>query len=76
MSRPSKETQDPSDAEKGDLIALIRQGKTLPKKYRFVLVEDKREADHLLAAHVDTAPVKVTDIFGNDTMTPVPVNVG
>lgn len=63
MSRPSKETYDLSDAEKRDLITLIQQGKPLPENYRFVLFEDKREEE-------------VIDIFGNDTMTLVAVNVG
>ena len=36
---------DLSDAEKRDLIHLIRAGKALPDKYRFLLFEDKREVE-------------------------------
>jgi site-specific DNA-methyltransferase (adenine-specific)/adenine-specific DNA-methyltransferase len=34
-----------SDAEKRDLIELIKQGKPLPEKYRFLLFADKREVE-------------------------------
>ena len=34
-----------SDAEKRDLIKLIKQGKPLPERYRFLLFEDKREVE-------------------------------
>jgi len=34
-----------SDAKKRDLIKLIKQGKPLPEKYRFLLFEDKREVE-------------------------------
>ena len=43
-SRPDPAV-DPTDAEKRDRIALIQAGKPLPGKYRFVLIEDKREVD-------------------------------
>ncbi len=36
---------DLSDAEKRDLIALIKAGKPLPEKYRFLLFADKREVE-------------------------------
>ena len=73
-----------SDAEKRDLIALIQQGKPLPEKYRLVLFEDKRElelvwngnARDVCTTNRAVTAVKVIDIFGNDTMTLVPVNVG
>ena len=32
-------------AEKRDLIKLIEQGKPLPERYRFLLLEDKREVE-------------------------------
>lgn len=78
MARP--EAYDLSDAEKRDLIALIQAGKSLPEKYHFLLFEDKLElttAPHTYtqSGHY-TVAVKVIDIFGNDTMTLVPVNVG
>ncbi|MFH1969163.1 MAG: DNA methyltransferase [Verrucomicrobiota bacterium] len=34
-----------SDAEKRDLTMLIKEGKSLPEKYRFLLFEDKREVE-------------------------------
>ena len=73
---------DLTDAEKRDLITLIQAGKPLPEKYRFVLFEDKREAELKTVLHTYAQPdryqvaVKVIDIFGNDTMTIVPVSVG
>ncbi|MGD9966469.1 MAG: DNA methyltransferase [Hyphomonadaceae bacterium] len=45
MPRGPKSTYDLSDAEQRDLIALIREGKPLPEKYRFILFEDKREVE-------------------------------
>jgi len=40
------EKYDLSDAEKRDLIKLIEQGKSLPEKYRFLLLfVDKREVE-------------------------------
>lgn len=71
MSRPLKEAYGLSDAEKRDLIQLIQQGKPLPEQYRFVLFEDKREVEL-----VWNVAVKVIDIFGNDTMTLMPISVG
>ena len=74
MARP-----DPAieliDAERRDLIALIRAGKALPEKHRFVLFEDKREVELAQPRRYQVA-VKVIDIFGSDTTTIVPVNVG
>ena len=58
----SSSTIDLTDAEKRDLVALIQAGKPLPEKYRFT------------GRYQVT--VKVIDIFGNDTMTLVPVTVG
>lgn len=43
-SRPLK-VHDLSDTEKRDLVELIRQGKALPEKYRFILFEDKRKVE-------------------------------
>jgi len=34
-----------SDAEKRDFTMLIKEGKPLPEKYRFLLFEDKREVE-------------------------------
>ena len=80
-----------SDAEKRDLIELIQRGKILPDKYRFLLFENEwqsfrtrkdRDLELISAAHNYAKPgrytiaVKVIDIFGNDTMTLVPVTVG
>jgi site-specific DNA-methyltransferase (adenine-specific)/adenine-specific DNA-methyltransferase len=45
MPRPQKEVYELSDAEKRDLIALIKEGRPLPEKYRFILFEDKREVE-------------------------------
>ncbi len=74
-------TIDLTDADKRDLISLIQDGKPLPEKYRFALFEDKREVELLSAPHIYAQPcsyqvaVKVIDIFGNDTMTLIPVTV-
>ncbi len=40
-----KKTYELSDAEQRDLITLIREGKPLPERYRFILFEDKREVE-------------------------------
>ncbi len=45
MSKPAKPAYELSDAEKRDLTELIRTGKPLPEKYRFLLFEDKREVE-------------------------------
>ena len=45
MHRPAKKAYDLSGAEKRDLIALIRQGKALHQKQRFVLFAEKREIE-------------------------------
>jgi hypothetical protein len=67
MPRPNdNERYEFSDGEKRGLIKLIGKGEPLPEKYRFLLFADKREV----------CTVKVIDIFGNDTMTLVPVTAG
>lgn len=43
MARPK--TYDLSEAEQRDLFTLIREGRPLPEKYRFILFEDKREVE-------------------------------
>jgi len=46
MPRPNEtERYELSDAEKRDLIKLIKEGKPLPEQYRFLLFEDKREVE-------------------------------
>lgn len=45
MARNGKRSYELSDAEQRDLIGLIREGKPLPEKYRFILFEDKREVE-------------------------------
>src|SRR6202166_3170172 len=45
MGRQEKTSYDLSEAEQRDLVTLIRQGKALPEKYRFILFEDKREVE-------------------------------
>ena len=45
MPRPTQTAYDLTDAEKRDLIELIKQGKPLPEKYRFLLFADKREVE-------------------------------
>ena len=45
MARQEKSSYDLSEAEQRDLVTLIRQGKALPEKYRFILFEDKREVE-------------------------------
>ena len=65
-----------SDAEKRDLIKLINEGKPLPEEYRFLLFEDKREVELVWNGKTREVciAIRVIDIFGNDTMTLVPVN--
>jgi adenine-specific DNA-methyltransferase len=45
MTRPTKPAYDLTAAEKCDLTQLIAQGRPLPEKYRFILLEDKREVE-------------------------------
>lgn len=45
MARQEKKSYELSDAEQRDLMGLIRQGKALPERYRFILFEDKREVE-------------------------------
>lgn len=49
LNRPEAMSKVPAyeltDAEKRDLTQLIRAGKPLPNKYRFILFEDKREVE-------------------------------
>ncbi len=45
MPRPDASSYDLSDAEKRDLTVLIKHGKPLPEKYRFLLFADKREVE-------------------------------
>ena len=45
MARQEKTSYDLSEAEQRDLVTLLRQGKALPEKYRFILFEDKREVE-------------------------------
>ena len=45
MARQEKSSYDLSEAEQRDLVTLMRQGKALPEKYRFILFEDKREVE-------------------------------
>lgn len=40
-----QKSYDLSEAEQRDLMTLIREGKSLPEKYRFILFEDKREVE-------------------------------
>ena len=49
-----------TEQEQQEIVRYIEADKPLPDKFRFLLFEDKREVD----------------IFGNDTMTIVDVNVG
>lgn len=37
MPRPDSEKYELTDAEKRDLTKLIKEGKPLPEKYRFIL---------------------------------------
>src|ERR1019366_2582534 len=45
MARQEKTSYDRSEAEQRDLVTLIRQGKALPEKYRFILFEDTSEVE-------------------------------
>src|ERR1039458_8420255 len=45
MARQEKTSYDLSEAEQRDLVTMLRQGKALPEKYRFILFEDKREVE-------------------------------
>ena len=40
-----KVSYDLNESDQRDLITLIRAGKSLPEKYRFILFEDKREVE-------------------------------
>ncbi len=44
MARQAK-GYDLSEGEQRDLITLIREGRPLPERYRFILFEDKREVE-------------------------------
>lgn len=41
----TRKTYDLTEAEQRDLTTLIREGRPLPDKYRFILFEDKREVE-------------------------------
>jgi site-specific DNA-methyltransferase (adenine-specific)/adenine-specific DNA-methyltransferase len=80
MSGP---TIDLTDAEKRDLIALIQAGKPLPEnQWQSFRTRQDRALERKTAPYVYARPgcyqvtVKVIDIFGNDTMTLLPVIVG
>ena len=45
MARIEKKAYDLTETEQRDLFTLIKQGKPLPEKYRFILFEDKREVE-------------------------------
>jgi hypothetical protein len=45
MPRPDSDKYELTDAEKRDLTKLIKDGRPLPEKYRFLLFEDKREVE-------------------------------
>ena len=62
MARPDASSYDVSDAEKRDLIMCIEQGNPLAHTY-------PRTGRCAIA-------VKGIEMFGNDTMTLVPVTVG
>jgi site-specific DNA-methyltransferase (adenine-specific)/adenine-specific DNA-methyltransferase len=78
MPRPNdNERYEFSDGEKRGLIKLIGKGEPLPEKYRFLLFADKREVELVWNGKTrEVCTVKVIDIFGNDTMTLVPVTAG
>ena len=78
MPRPNdNERYEFSDGEKRGLIKLIGKGEPLPDKYRFLLFADKREVELVWNGKTrEVCTVKVIDIFGNDTMTLVPVTAG
>ena len=62
--------------EKQEIIRFLEADKPLPEKYRFLLFEDKREVELVWNGKTREVciAIKVIDIFGNDTMTLVPVN--
>jgi site-specific DNA-methyltransferase (adenine-specific)/adenine-specific DNA-methyltransferase len=45
MARPDSDKYELTDAEKRDLTELIKHGKPLPEKFRFILFDDKREVE-------------------------------
>ena len=45
MPRQEKGSYELSEADQRDLFALIKEGRPLPEKYRFILFEDKREVE-------------------------------
>src|ERR1019366_8490559 len=45
MARHERKSFDLTDAEQRDLAMLIQQGKPLPEKYRFILLEHKSEVE-------------------------------
>jgi len=40
-----KASYELGELEQRDVLNLIREGKALPEKYRFILFEDKRQAE-------------------------------
>lgn len=59
MSRPDKQAYDPSDADKRDLIGLIRQGRSLLGKGCVIRLLGKRGAE--------PGRPKAVALFGNGT---------
>ncbi len=45
MARQEKGSYELTEAEQRDLFTLIREGRPLPERYRFILFEDKREVE-------------------------------
>jgi adenine specific DNA methylase Mod len=45
VARQDRVSYELSAADQRDLITLLREGKALPEKYRFILFEDKREVE-------------------------------
>jgi DNA modification methylase len=45
LARQEKGSYELSEADQRDLFTLIREGRPLPEKYRFILFEDKREVE-------------------------------
>ena len=84
MARSERRQYELNEAEQRDLVTLIKEGKPLPEKFRFILFEDKSEVE--LVWNGKTRDVCTTvlpfqslehvDEPRNDTMTLVPVNVG
>jgi hypothetical protein len=73
--------------ERQEIDRYLEADKPLPDKYRFLLFEDKREVELVWNGKTNEVcnvalpfqtieEVKVVDIFGNDTMTIIDVNVG